>query len=120
MTPANCFAPYCGAVSLTFDDGTASQREKAIPEMDKRGLRGTFYLCPQGDNWRETFSPWKAIAATGHEIGNHTMSHTCSSGLGLGGQRGLEDMSTDSETFPSRWTWPALRDSTPTARADSS
>lgn len=92
MPPKNCFAPYCGAVSLTFDDGTASQREKAIPEMDKRGLRGTFYLCPQGDNWRETYSPWKAIAAAGHEIGNHTMSHVCSSGLGLGGQRGLEDL----------------------------
>jgi hypothetical protein len=97
MAPDNCFAPHCGAVSLTFDDGTASQREKAIPEMDKRGLRGTFYLCPQGDNWREAYSSWKAVARTGHEIGNHTMSHICSGGLGLGGPRGLEDRTLEEQ-----------------------
>jgi len=95
MAPGNCFAPCSGAVSLTFDDGGLSQLEKAIPEMNKRGLRGTFYLIPQGNDWRERLSPWKAVAAAGHEIGNHTLSHTCPSTLGLGGGRGLEDQTLE-------------------------
>jgi len=41
------WSPYRGAVSLTFDDGTANQLRKAIPPMDRLGLRGTFYLVPK-------------------------------------------------------------------------
>jgi hypothetical protein len=90
MAQSNFWAPCCGAVSLTFDDGMPSQRKKAIPEMDKRGLRGTFYLFPQGNDWRGSLSPWKAVAAAGHEIGNHTLSHLCPGSL-LGQRGGLED-----------------------------
>ena len=46
--------------------------------MDERGLRGTFYLAPKMDNWRAWLEPWTEVAAGGHEIGNHTLSHTCS------------------------------------------
>ncbi len=69
------------AVSLTFDDGGPTQLSRAIPEMEKRGLRATFYLCPRGDDYAERLAPWKEIAARGHEIGNHTLSHTCSTNL---------------------------------------
>jgi len=63
---------YKGALSLTFDDGDPSQLDVAIPEMEKRGLRGTFYLIAE----RLTRpGEWKKAAASGQEIGNHSLSH---------------------------------------------
>lgn len=70
-----------GCVSLTFDDGTRSQLEIAVPALAETELPGTFYLQPSGENWRERLSPWCAVAEAGHEIGNHSLSHICSSAL---------------------------------------
>jgi peptidoglycan-N-acetylglucosamine deacetylase len=70
-----------GAVSLTFDDGISSQLDRAIPVMREFGLRGTFYIPPRGDNWREVLQPWRAVYDAGHEIGNHSLSHTCARGF---------------------------------------
>ncbi len=67
-----------GAVSLTYDDGHESQLRLAAPLMEERGLRGTFYLGPRMDEYARWLQPWKALADKGHEIGNHTLSHTCS------------------------------------------
>ena len=67
-----------GAVSLSFDDGNQTQLDRAVPMMEPRGLRGTFYLGAGVENWREWLQPWKALADRGHEIGNHSLSHTCS------------------------------------------
>jgi len=89
---------YQGGVSLAFDDGVPSQLEKAIPALDERGLQGTFYLRPNGSNWAERLAPWREVAASGHEIGNHTLSHTCSSnytGISVGEAGSLEAMSLD-------------------------
>ncbi len=66
------------AVSLTFDDGHPSQLQRAVPLMEERDLRGTFYISAREDNYAETLLPWKALADKGHEIGNHSFSHTCS------------------------------------------
>jgi hypothetical protein len=88
------WSPHRGAVSLTFDDGTESQLAKAIPMMDERRLKGTFYLVPTGDDWLERLTPWKEVAAAGHEIGNHSLSHTCSGNYGFT-EDGLEDMSLE-------------------------
>jgi len=82
-----------GAVSLTYDDGTANQLEKAIPALDERDLRGTFYLNPRDRIMKQALSHWQAVAACGHEIGNHTLSHPCPSAIT--GGRGLEDMTLD-------------------------
>ncbi|HEX9973311.1 MAG TPA: polysaccharide deacetylase family protein [bacterium] len=79
MNLSKFWAPYCGAVSITFDDGTENQLEKAIPPMDHLGIKGTFYIHPHGDDWKERLTPWKEVAKNGHEIGNHSLSHTCSS-----------------------------------------
>ncbi|GMV80739.1 MAG: hypothetical protein AMXMBFR7_19230 [Planctomycetota bacterium] len=79
------------AISLTFDDGTKSQLERAIPYMNKLGLRGSFYLNPKDGEWEERLQPWRAVAAAGHEIGNHTCSHPCSRAL-WGQDHGLESM----------------------------
>ena len=64
------------AVSLTFDDGTASQLELAVPMLNEMNLQGTFYLNPRED-YEQKLAPWRDVAATGHEVGNHTVSHPC-------------------------------------------
>lgn len=80
-----------GALSLTFDDGNPTQLDRAFPIMRERGLRGTFYMSPRGDTWRETLETWQAVYETGNEIGNHSLSHTCSRGFSDNSQaRGLE------------------------------
>ncbi len=79
------------AISLTFDDGMKSQLERAIPYMNKTGLRGTFYVNPRGEDWRAHLDPWREVAAAGHEIGNHTCNHPCSRNL-WGNSTGLETM----------------------------
>lgn len=82
VTTSSPFMNGCkGCVSLTFDDGTPSQLEIAIPALAETELCGTFYLQPSGENWRERLSPWCAVAEAGHEIGNHSLSHICSSAL---------------------------------------
>ena len=67
-----------GAVSLTFDDGMGSQLRVAVPLLQRRDLRATFYLNPRGDDWSERMAPWRQVAAAGHELGNHTILHPCS------------------------------------------
>ena len=94
MGDCDFWTPRLGAVSLTFDDGHPSQLSKAVPMLDRAGLRGTFYLNPRGDDWRKTLAPWTDVARRGHEIGNHTLSHTCSNNF-WGGRGGLEDRTLD-------------------------
>jgi len=86
------WAPYQGAVSLTFDDGTQNQLDKAVPSLADFGLRGSFYLNPGGADWAERLAPWQAVAAAGHEIGNHTLTHPCPNNI-LGQPGGFEDLS---------------------------
>lgn len=77
--PSGCQA----AVSLSFDDGMQSQLEIAVPLLNDRNLRATFYLNPRGtslesDDWLERWSEWKVVAEQGHELGNHSLTHPCS------------------------------------------
>jgi len=67
-----------GAVSLTFDDGHPSQLRHAVRLLGERGLRGSFYLVPKGDDFARRLAPWEPVFAAGHEIGNHRLSHVCS------------------------------------------
>lgn len=63
-------------ISLTFDDGLECQRLYAIPELDKRGLRGTFFLFVNDPAKAGDFVPyWNYVAKRGHEIGNHSFNH---------------------------------------------
>ncbi|MGQ9514660.1 MAG: polysaccharide deacetylase family protein [Thermoproteota archaeon] len=85
-----------GALSLTFDDGMLSQLERAVPLLEKFGFRGTFYLNPSGDDWLEMLEAWREVYDAGHEIGNHTLSHTCSSNFSLDPKSyGTESMSLE-------------------------
>lgn len=74
------------AASLTFDDGTYDQYSTAWPVLEEKGVKGTFYLAAgligtgiwndhgtsrRMMSWQEA----SEIAASGHEIGSHSMSH---------------------------------------------
>ncbi len=90
--PEDCRA----AVSLTYDDGNDTQLNYAAPEMEDRGFRGTFYLSCGRDDWRERLEPWVRVHEAGHEIGNHTVGHTCSRNFhDEPGAPGLESMTLD-------------------------
>jgi peptidoglycan/xylan/chitin deacetylase (PgdA/CDA1 family) len=61
------------AIALTYDDGLRSQLDVAIPQLDRAGLKGTFFL--NGTFAQEDLLGWRAAAAEGHELGNHTVFH---------------------------------------------
>lgn len=60
------------ATSLTFDDGDPSQLDVAVPDLDQRHMKGTFFLIA---NHIERKDDWRKVLADGHEIGNHTLDH---------------------------------------------
>lgn len=64
------------AVVLTYDDALTSQLDTALPALDAAGLKGTFFLTGTGLK-PETIARWRAAAAHGHELGNHTVFHAC-------------------------------------------
>lgn len=77
------------AFSVGGDDSLRSQLYFAIPEMDRHGIRGTWWVNPgrggstnlknQDDAWANCwiacYNDWKAAAARGHDFGNHTLHH---------------------------------------------
>ncbi|WP_269531590.1 polysaccharide deacetylase family protein [Chitinimonas sp. BJYL2] len=65
------------AVSLSYDDATNTQLDHAIPTLDRYGIKATFYLTLSSPTVRERMTDWRAAAARGHELGNHTLFHQC-------------------------------------------
>ena len=70
------------AVSFTFDDGMKEHYTIVAPELEKRGFRGTFWLCcawihddPQADTTHITWDEAREMDANGHEMSNHSWSH---------------------------------------------
>ncbi len=92
LTP--CWPGDCrAALSLTFDDGAPSQLKRAIPMLNDADLQATFYLSPRGEDFLEKLAPWRDVAKAGHEIGNHSIAHTCSRAFSADpAARGLENM----------------------------
>jgi peptidoglycan/xylan/chitin deacetylase (PgdA/CDA1 family) len=66
------------AVSLGYDDALASQLDHVVPALNKRGLRASFYIPINGPTLPGRQNEWKAAAAAGHELGNHSLFHGCS------------------------------------------
>lgn len=66
------------AVSLAYDDAIDSQLDNAIPALDKYGLKGSFYLTLSSETLNKRLAEWRAAAANGHELANHTLFHQCS------------------------------------------
>ncbi len=62
-----------GAVALTFDDGPAMDTEQILTVLDGYGVRSTFFMVGQQiERFPQTA---RRVAASGHEIGNHSYSH---------------------------------------------
>ncbi len=70
------------AVSLTFDDSMKEHYTIVAPELEKRGFRGTFWMCggwmpedPMADTTHFTWAEAKEMSDRGHEMSNHSWSH---------------------------------------------
>lgn len=66
------------AVSLGYDDGLDSQLDHVVPALNKRGLKASFYVPINGPTLPGRQNEWRAAAAAGHELGNHSLFHGCS------------------------------------------
>jgi peptidoglycan-N-acetylglucosamine deacetylase len=67
------------AIALTYDDAAPSQLDVAVPQLDAAGLKGTFFLMAKAMN-PGVVERWRAVATSGHELGNHTVNHPCARG----------------------------------------
>ena len=64
-------------VTLAFDDSYDTCFSVVMPELEERGMKGTFYSLATriaNGGWLTT-PDLQEIAANGHEIASHTMSH---------------------------------------------
>ena len=75
-----------GLVGLTFDDGYTDFLDHAVPVLERHGMTGTLYVVAgrlgAGNDWDEgprlpivDADQVRAVAAAGHEVGSHTMTH---------------------------------------------
>lgn len=76
--------PVRTVVSLTFDDGWASQYDAARPILGAHGMTATFFVNSNlvGAEGRVTWPQLEALAADGHEIGGHSLDHLDLAALG--------------------------------------
>jgi peptidoglycan/xylan/chitin deacetylase (PgdA/CDA1 family) len=65
------------AVCLTYDDGLDCHLDVAAPALERHGFRGTFYVTGNSPSLNSRTGDWRAMAARGHELGNHTLFHPC-------------------------------------------
>jgi peptidoglycan/xylan/chitin deacetylase (PgdA/CDA1 family) len=86
MTATNGFPvradPGQTVVSITFDDGRASQTTAAAV-LERHGLHGTFFANSGnlGKAGYLTMAELYSMASAGHEIGGHTLTHPHLEGL---------------------------------------
>jgi peptidoglycan/xylan/chitin deacetylase (PgdA/CDA1 family) len=79
-------AQASGLVGLTFDDGYTDFLDHAVPALERHGMTGTLYVVAGrlggANDWDEgprlpivDADQVRAVAAAGHEVGSHTMTH---------------------------------------------
>ena len=81
------------ALSLTFDDARLSQVDVGMALLDEFGVKATFFVVPSAV--RQRLSGWRKAVASGHEIGNHSLSHPCSGNFNWSRNNALENYSLD-------------------------
>jgi len=61
------------SIALTFDDGPSESTPALLEILAEHNVQATFFMC--GKNARRCPVVARAVAAAGHEVGNHTDSH---------------------------------------------
>lgn len=74
------------AVVLTYDDGVDVHLDHAAPDLEAAGLRGTFFVPGHSESLAKRLPEWRALAARGHELGNHAIFHPCLRTVPQGGR----------------------------------
>lgn len=69
------------AVSLAYDDALNSQLDHVIPALNKLNLKASFYLTLNSSTVADRLSDWRKAAQQGHELGNHSINHSCRGSL---------------------------------------
>ena len=69
------------AISLSYDDSLDSQLDHALPALSHYGLKASFYVLPSSGSFQKRLALWREVAHAGHELGNHTIKHSCSGSL---------------------------------------
>lgn len=91
VAPAAASSPLCAngnpiyrvtttkkVVAFTFDDGPSPRyTAKIMSAFESHGWRATFFMV--GENIKAYPAVARSVAARGHDIGNHSMTHTYSS-----------------------------------------
>jgi peptidoglycan/xylan/chitin deacetylase (PgdA/CDA1 family) len=81
--PAGAAEPFVwpngakSAVVLTYDDAMDTHLDNAAPDLEAAGLRGTFFVPGHSESLAKRLPEWRALAARGHELGNHAIFHPC-------------------------------------------
>ncbi len=79
------------AVSLSFDDARPSQVDRGLDVLNPTGVKVTFFVVPE--NVKKRLEGWKRVVASGHEIGNHSLTHPCTGNFPWSSQNALENYS---------------------------
>jgi peptidoglycan-N-acetylglucosamine deacetylase len=61
-------------IALTFDDGPSESTPKLLEALARHSVKATFFMC--GKNVRRLPVVAKDVAIAGHQVGNHSDSHT--------------------------------------------
>lgn len=69
------------AICLTYDDGLPSHINTVAPMLEQYDFKGTFFPTLSSPSIRNNMAEWRALAAAGHELGNHTLYHPCQKSL---------------------------------------
>lgn len=81
------------AISLSFDDARESQVLLGTELLNQFGVKATFYVVPS--SVKKQLEGWKKAVASGHEIGNHTLTHPCTGNFSWSRKNALEDYSLE-------------------------
>jgi peptidoglycan-N-acetylglucosamine deacetylase len=81
------------AISLSFDDARESQVLIGTPLLDQYQVKATFYVVPSAVT--KQLAGWKAAVKSGHEIGNHSLTHPCAANFAWSRKNALEDLTLE-------------------------
>lgn len=64
-----------GAFTIGADDNLGSQLDNMVPELKKRNLVATFWICPGSESFKKREDEWRQLSQYGFDFANHTMRH---------------------------------------------